>query len=117
MVRECLAASLGNPRKWEVLGTLGGYPDVSCCIPKYLDVEPKIGVVFTPQIIPGLIGCFPYFHHPFWRFSHYFWVDTHGVGTIGSGYEFSLQNGRTYATYKLCFDRDFCSVLIVLEGL
>ena len=41
----------------------------------YQGVEPKI-VMFPPQII-NFYRVFHYFHHPFWGFSPYFWVDTH----------------------------------------
>ena len=40
-----------------------------------MDVSKNMGVY--PQIIHFNRRVFYYFHHPFWGFSPYFWVDTH----------------------------------------
>ena len=46
---------------------------------EYMGVEPKN--MGKPPNHPFVHRVGHYFHHPFWGFSHYFWVDTHIVVT------------------------------------
>ena len=76
---SALKAFEGN--SWEAaLALLEDLPQrmLEASLGKHMGVEPKIGV-FTrpPEIIPFVHRIFHYFHHPFWRVSPYFWIDTH----------------------------------------